>query len=368
MTLLHSARTAALALAVAACGASTSDTPPDATAVPEDAPSAACMGMCAPRTGAAALEPEDIRFATYNILGSHFLPGPSPMCLDRTGAACTSYRAQNMMKIVRGEAGFGAFDVVGVQEMERDQFIEIGQGLSGVDPAHAGEPLLYDRHPVALDPDYLTKNIDDYQRTLYWRRDRFSLVAKGTVVYPTNDGTNIGVSRPSYAPWIELRSRQTGRMFVVLNHHAAVTTVNMYRSPQSAVFREQTAHIIVDWAAQVRATKHVPVIVMGDFNSTFELRNTPGHDDDIAYGADRTRLPYCVMTTGGVLANAADVIAGKAGACPTLVGVAVDHIYAAVGEVVTALVRVPKHAPTSPATDLVAHCSDHGPVYADLRL
>ena len=33
------------------------------------------------------------------------------------------------------------------------------------------------------------------------------------------------------------------------------------------------------------------------------------------------------------------------------------------------LVRIPKHpSATSPATDPVSHCSDHGPVYVDLGL
>jgi hypothetical protein len=106
--------------------------------------------------------PEEIRLATYNILGSHFLQDGSPICMDLVGAACTELRAGNFMRIVRGYAGFGAFDVVGVQEMERDQFIQIGSGLSGVDPAYASEPIKYDRHPIALDPNYLTQNIDDY--------------------------------------------------------------------------------------------------------------------------------------------------------------------------------------------------------------
>lgn len=312
---------------------------------------------------------EGIRIATYNILGSHFIQDGSPICLDQTGAACTELRATNFMRIVRGDAGFGAFDVVGVQEMERDQFIQIGRGLSGVDPAYTSEPLKYDRHPVALDPDYLTQNIDDYARTIYWRHDKFALLAKGTVAYPTNDGTNVGVSRNSYAPWVKLRSIATGHELVVLNHHAAVTTANIYRSAQSAVFREQTARIVSAWVAEVQAQQHVPVIVMGDFNSTFELRGVAPHDDDIIYAGDRSRLPYCVLTAGGVLQNTSDTLAKRTGACPTVIGGAVDHVYATIGVPVLDLVRVPKHSPiTSPATDLVSHCSDHGPVYVDLGL
>ena len=312
---------------------------------------------------------EEIRVATYNILGSHFLQDPSPICLDRSGAACTELRASNFMRIVRGYAGFGAFDVVGVQEMERDQYIQIGTGLSGADPAYTSEPLKYDRHPIAIDPNYLIQNIDDFARTIYWRHDKFDVISKGRLVYPTNDGTNIGVSRDSYAPWVKLRSKATGRAFVVLNHHAAVTTGNIYRSPESAVFREQTAHIVSTWAAQVHAQQHVPVVIMGDFNSTFQLRSVAPHDDDIIYAGDRSRLPYCVMTAGGVLRNASDTVDGKSGACPTLIGGAVDHLYPTIGMPVVDLVRVPKHPPTtSPATDLVSHCSDHGPVYADLGL
>lgn len=150
---------------------------------------------------------------------------------------------------------------------------------------------------------------------------------------------------------------------------AAVTTANMYRSPQSAVFREETAQIITAWAARVHAQQHVPVVIMGDFNSTFELREVVPKDDDIIYAGDRSRLPYCVMTAGEVLQNTSDTLAGTSGACPTLVGGAVDHLYATIGMPVVDLVRVPKHPPaTSPATDLVSHCSDHGPVYVDLGL
>lgn len=321
---------------------------------------------CHPQSHACATA---IRIATYNILGSHFTDAGSPICLGETGAACAALRAVNTMKVIRGEAGFAAFDVVGVQEMERDQFIQIGQGLSGVDPKYKDEKLKYDRHPVVVDADYLTKNIDDYQRTIYWRRDLFAKVTSGRITYPTNDGTNIGVSRPSYAPWVQLRILATGETFFVLNHHAAVTTQNKYRSPSSALFREQTAKIVSAWAASVQKEQHRPVVILGDFNSTFVLRTTPPVDDDAAYKGDRSRLPYCVMTASGVLRNAEDAAAGKTGMCPTLTGSAVDHLYVTNDLHVEALVRTHRLDPTkSPASDALSHASDHSPVYADLGL
>jgi hypothetical protein len=77
---------------------------------------------------------------------------------------------------------------------------------------------------------------------------------------------------------------------------------------------------------------------------------------------DRSRLPYCVMTASGVLENTSDTLAGRSGACPTLFGGAIDHLYATIGMPVIDLVRVPTQPPaTSPATDLVSHCSDTGP-------
>lgn len=312
---------------------------------------------------------ETFRVATYNILGAHFTDAGSPICLGMTGDACSSLRGRNTMAVIRGRAGFEAFDIVGVQEMEREQFIQIGQGLSGVDPAYRDESLKYDRHPQVVDANYLTDNIDDFARTIYWRRDRFDRVTSGRITYPTNDGTNVGVSRPSYAPWVQLRSRRTGRAFFVLNHHAAVTTVNQYRSTASALFREQTARIVTAWATDIQNRMHVPVIIMGDFNSTFVLRSTPPHDDDIAYAGNRARLPYCVMTASGVLANAQDAVAGLSGPCPTLVGAAVDHLYVTDDLHVEALVRVVKGNPaTTPPTDLLSHASDHAPVYADIGI
>ena len=318
---------------------------------------------CAPATHACA---ERVRVATYNILGSHFTAAGSPICLDMTGAACTELRARNTMRVIRGQAGFDPFDIVGVQEMERDQFILLGKGLSGVDPAYADEPLKYDRVPHVVNQD---PAIDDAQRTIYWRRDRFDEVASGTLSYPTNDGTNVGVSRAAYAPWVELRSLTTGKRFYVLNHHAAVTTVNQYRSTRSALFREQTAHIVSDWAASIQDTEHLPVVILGDFNSTFSLRNVPPHDDDIIYGNDRARLPYCVMTASGVLRHAEDAASGRTGPCPSPTGPSVDHIYTTLDWDVVGLVRVPKPPlATSPPDEPIVHASDHGPVYADLGL
>jgi uncharacterized protein (TIGR03382 family) len=152
--------------------------------------------------------------------------------------------------------------------------------------------------------------------------------------------------------------------FYVLNHHPVAWNKDPGSDSGGALKREAAAKIVRSWVADRRAASpSVPVFVTGDFNSRFVIRR--GNDD--AYRGDRTRLPYCILSSGRVR-HVLDVLHGRTG-CPmresTVGGFSIDHIYIA-GANAMKVVRAGRIARDGDSPT-VTKSSDHAPVYADIK-
>ena len=269
-----------------------------------------------------------IRIATYNILGSNHVETGKKL-------GTVNQRADRATDIIKGKAGPEAFDIVGVQEMQPDQYAIFKQKL----------------------PKYSTfpKNKSS-QKTIFWRTNRFTKLESGYVKYPFYGDKNLETG--GNAPWVKLRDNQTKEVFYVLNHHPVSWNNDPGSDKGGAQKREKTAEIIAKWAE----SKNAPVFVTGDMNSTGKLRNYPTNyakrPKDEALGGKRDRLPYCIMTRSSDLRNSYDKARDNKGKCPSKNIDEIDAIY-----VTNKKIHVKRwHLVDNNTSRKV---SDHMPIYID---
>jgi endonuclease/exonuclease/phosphatase family metal-dependent hydrolase len=150
------------------------------------------------------------------------------------------HRKDWVAEIIRENA-----DVVGMQEVKKNQFDDLKQRLPNYEFYGAGR--------------------DDGKEAgefvpLAWKKDRFEVLDKGvfwlseTPDKPSN-GWDADLNRVS--TWARLNDRQSGKRFVVLNTHFD------HRGEQA---RRESGNLLREW--EVTHADGDPVIVTGDFNTT----------------------------------------------------------------------------------------------------
>ncbi|MBP9852542.1 MAG: hypothetical protein QG629_124 [Patescibacteria group bacterium] len=288
---------------------------------------------------------ESFRIASYNILGEAHVGKGNSIGKCGNGGGCMDVRADRVAKIVRGSLGFKSrtylntgFDVFGVQELGRTQFVIFDRKLPD-----------YSHYPAAM---------ENYsKRTIYWKKTRFILVDAGYVEYPWY-GDARGQAR-GRAMWVKLKDRKTSGVFYVLNHHPVAWNKDRGWDRGGAQKREATAKIVSSWVKRTRKASKLPVFVIGDFNSEFQLRSL----NDRAYSGNRKRLPYCTLTDQPML-HVLDARDNKKGKCPrdtkNSENFSIDHIFVTHGAKVINAVAMKRH------TTLLKTASDHAPVFADV--
>lgn len=178
-----------------------------------------------------------------------------------------------------------------------------------------------------------------------WRKSKFKATATGKTNIYYFDGAEIKT------PWVKLQDKRTGKQFYVFNAHYPTSSGHNNDGRNSKIYREKDAYIQLA-EAEARLKSGLPVILTGDFNSSFIVRK-----GDFP---DRNRLVYCIFTANGDFRHAYDVRHGKTGQCPTQSGGGIDHIYVSNQFSVTAWGRL-NNADTKAA-------SDHNPAVAIMKL
>lgn len=237
--------------------------------------------------------------ATFNVLGNnHTARGGNlakwPSGIKRFARAMDVLKSNNI-------------DVVGLQEFQKEQrkvFVKQDSNEWGIAPKKAVWENKFS------------------ENSIIWKLKTFKLIDSGKDEIKYFDGEKVDT------PWVKLRHRATGKEVIVMNTHDPVTS----REHGSNV-AERIADAIIHRKDAARRSKDTPVILVGDFNSAFAVRRPK--DGKL----DRNRLPYCILTATGHLANSYDVAGNKAKAeyydepwtnvpaCPTKQGNVIDHVY-----------------------------------------
>ena len=285
-----------------------------------------------PRPVSAASSP--YRIATYNILGSNHVN------TGRLVGGSVNDRMKRVAAIVRGQGNGPRLDVVGMQEVMPDQYALLTSYL----PRYSSFPTT-----------------GNSQQRIFWLSSRLQAVETGWLAYPGYPSENLDAT--SRSPWVKLQDRTTGSYFYLINQHAVAWNNKPGSDKGGAAKRERTAQILRTWVADKKLTG-LPVFAVGDFNSAFYIRVYKKNfdirkKDDIIEG-QRSRLPYCILTSDNLLANAYDLEKGRTG-CPTKYSPALedllDHIYVTPENV---QVKNWKQIKRKKAV----RASDHLPVYA----
>lgn len=248
------------------------------------------------------------------------------------GYPIDSIRYKNAAKIITDSGA----SVVGLQEIGNADRTLLNDNLTGY-TSFPTSPSDSSNHASLL--------------PIYWKTDSFSLVDGGNIAYPWSVCS--GLTSCSNATWVRLHNISSGDEFYVTNIHMTNVRRGTGGSGDGADQREKSAQILNDFAAN----KNVPVLSVGDFNSSWGL----SHDDSSLKG-DRSRIPYCVMTDTA-FSNAFDIFNNKTGKCPTQASdqpYQIDHIYASKkSDIGVDEYKVIKN-------DLTKITSDHNPVLANI--
>jgi len=177
---------------------------------------------------ASARTPMTFRIATYNVLGDvHTAPYTHD---DRF--APSRIRAEWMGDAFRL---LGTPDIVGMQEVEKDQFQSIMRATSGHYAAWPGTQL---------------GDTGSVQQSLIWRTSVWEATAKQTITIPF-------VKWQRKQPVLRLKHRATGRQIWVINVHNAPRDLQAQRN--------EAVKIEIAKIKELRATG-LPVFFIGDMN------------------------------------------------------------------------------------------------------
>jgi hypothetical protein len=174
---------------------------------------------------AAETGPFSLRIGTLNVLGSQHTTGKN----SKFGPG-TSRAAREV-----GLIGSRGLDLVGLQEVQRDQLSVFVDQLSG----------------YAVFPQ-VSQSSQGYRLQIAYRTDRFTPMASGQVSYLFS---HMWIP----LPWLLLRDNATGGEFYVVNAH---------NSPEGEQTERVTSSTIeITLINQLKATGH-PVLFLGDLNET----------------------------------------------------------------------------------------------------
>lgn len=263
--------------------------------------------------------------ATYNIL--HAVSFPRNKCgSNESNEACRQRRSRQQARIIAGQAGNPALDIVGLQEVSQPQYADLKAELSNY--------------------DFAPKQVPDHQGVaITWNKEKFSYVSEGTI----KTRNNVGALADT--PWVKLETASGTPVYVLVTHSPNDHSIFDENGGPSAgpSLRAATANASLDWAKSKDDGKSL-IFTMGDYNRDMNNRGNPSN------GA------YCIMTTGGTLKNTYDMVnkPQATGACPSKgEGHGIDHIYATPLDELKATAWV-----DLPEQDIYAQASDHTPVYA----
>lgn len=275
-----------------------------------------------------------VRVETYNVLSSDFTR------LGNKIGGSVNQRMNRVTDVIKTSDDGKRAHVVGMQEVAPKQFRMLHDKLPGYSSFPAG--------PTNTRP-------------IFWHGPTFKLMDSGYISYPWYN--SVGVRDGTTAPWVRLKHRATGKQLYILNHHAVAYNNVRGSDKGGALKRERTAEIVLKWANK-KAKDGRRVIITGDFNSSFILRNKQNYDKvkDEALNKNRNRLPYCIMTSTGRLTNTYDGALGRSGQCPSKYRdvMYVDHIYVSKKLKTQSWVQL--------VDDRTSRASDHFPTYSDIIL
>ncbi|CAN5427294.1 hypothetical protein BH09PAT4_BH09PAT4_03280 [soil metagenome] len=239
-----------------------------------------------------ATQDTNVNIATFNILGASH----TPTWRDRADRSLNVITSNNL-------------DVIGLQEFQntqRDYFY-----------AQLNKSSSYGIFPSAKAKD---KN-HDVVNSIMWNSDKFDLVASYTQ-------PNLGYFcfKQMDAPYVKLRSKDTGQEFYVLNTHDPAGAKGNPCRKDAAKHRYMDALEHVKLVQKLQA-EGLPIYFTGDFNS----RYTDKISGNGPYQGKAENLTYCILAVNGPLLDAYDVFSGRKATCPNETppggGGGIDHVY-----------------------------------------
>lgn len=239
-----------------------------------------------------------MRIGTYNVKVANQTNGPGDGWLD------SSIRMPMIGKIIRDLK----YDVVGLQEIEAVQWKQVKDSLPG-----------YSSFPKG----YRSEKGLSGQVPIYWKTDKYTLVDSGLFNRSWRKCT--GVNLCEYAPWVLLEDNTTSQQFYAMNTHMVNENNIAGGSDRGGAEKREADAKEINRVIRTEFKRGVPVFVTGDLNSSWSPVA-----DDFALRGDRTRLPYCILTTDTGISHASDIADGLKGACPSKLGqrkYQIDHVF-----------------------------------------
>ena len=171
--------------------------------------------------------PFAFNLASFNVLGSnHTQPGG-----DAHGYAPGRVRIQWAAETIRNDA----LDIVGLSEIQRDQYTALMQNIGGNYASYPGTSLGFPGIPT----------------NVIWRKDKFTQLDASYITIPF-------VGQKRYMPVVHLQENATGRDFYIINGHNAP---NGRQAERDAALKVEISKI-----NELRSQTHVPVFFFGDLN------------------------------------------------------------------------------------------------------
>lgn len=227
-----------------------------AASAPSQAPSTSISLAAAPaktrvhKNRAARSRPDVFRMATFNVLGGSHLRGNGRSVARRSSAALGYLNKYDV-------------SVVGLQELEGKQHSAFLRAAGG-------------RWVVVGAPSRSGKSIDT-RNSIGYKKSRFMLVSHTSLGIPYFRGKRVNI------PVVKLKSRRTGKTFVMINTHNAADTHGAAQRHRNEATRRQVALV-----KRLRAQGET-VFVTGDMNEKkpYFCKMTRSGDMHAASGGSR---------------------------------------------------------------------------------
>lgn len=260
-----------------------------------------------------------VPIGTFNIRGSQHTPSRGAMS------------AANRIKKSASLIGSNDLVVVGLQEVQPDQRADLLRILDN-------QYKIWPTTPPGLDGQQWPNS----QNPILWDPARAKAVEFQSLPMPKYFG-----HRDRWIPAIKFQLVDSGAEFWVINTHDPAKR-------QYARLRLMAAEARASQANDLAASG-ASVIVLGDFNSGYDLRG--GSRGNVTYGNLRSNLTRCKITESGVMVDSYErARVGCTQDSPHPIGIGiVDHVF------VSEDVRVTNHTVIKDGTG-----SDHPLVYANL--
>ncbi|HEY1085877.1 MAG TPA: peptidoglycan DD-metalloendopeptidase family protein [Candidatus Saccharimonadales bacterium] len=152
---------------------------------------------------------------------------------------------------------------------------------------------------------------EDNGNAIAWNSSKYNLIDQGT-----QPNLKYTVGNTLKAPWVKLKDKTTGQEFYFLNTH---DPANVHDNPETknAARRTENAKEHVKFAKELGAKDNIPILMTGDYNSSFKKRGDSKKGDvNVTNSNIKTTLPYCIMTGEGTIKNAFDTFKKRSVKCP----------------------------------------------------